>query len=693
MKNAGVPVIPTVRAASASAWTRCAASELERQASNVVVSRPRRRGVLAKIRVAEGLLILEQQRVVLPELALLLGADRRDRRGSGLRVERIERQMAVDLANLRRVLREHGVDRRLGALAERTLVVAERDDHDRRVGGTARRAERRRRSCAAAASSTVILAAGAQVLGHLLRPLRLEMRLDARRELVRASRPAEAATRSRRRTASPRRRSPVRARAPAPRRTPPGSGRPASPHPPPAARSPSRRSPGPARRRPRRPACRHLALVEVVLHPALRARRRRCRGRSGWRRPSCGHCRRERSCPRLAAGRRAHRAEGERDERESTRIFGISSLKRSASLALYPGARPERIRPCSPRSPRPSSQKQRLRARRSRQSDSPLGIKLAYGAPSFAGAAMAIPLAIHLHDLLLRRRSWCRWAVIALAKALGRAFDALTDPLMGWVSDRTRSALGTAPALDRDRRAGARRSRSWPCSRRRRALDPTRPPGSGSARRYILYYLSRPCTRSRTTGSGPSSRSTTASARACSAGSRASRSAGTMVASAMPGLLAARARRARRLLLVRGRLRRAADRALLEPRLARARAPRLRQARRRIRSCPACAACCATGVFRLLLSVYVIGAHHRRDPGHADAVLRHVRAEAREPDVLDLALPDVYFGSASCSCRLGLARARRSARSSPWLVSFVSGVTGSLGAVLRAARATGSGSA
>lgn len=71
----------------------------------------------------------------------------------------------------------------------------------------------------------------------------------------------------------------------------------------------------------------------------------------------------------------------------------------------------------------------------------PLRIKLAYGAPNFAGAAMAIPIAIHLSifysDVIL-----VPLGVIALAKALGRAWDALTDPIMGWVSDHTKSRWG-----------------------------------------------------------------------------------------------------------------------------------------------------------------------------------------------------------------------------------------------------------
>ncbi len=71
----------------------------------------------------------------------------------------------------------------------------------------------------------------------------------------------------------------------------------------------------------------------------------------------------------------------------------------------------------------------------------PLRIKLAFGAPSFAGAGMAIPIVIHLtifySDVVLVPLGF-----IALVKAVARAFDALTDPLMGWVTDRTHSRWG-----------------------------------------------------------------------------------------------------------------------------------------------------------------------------------------------------------------------------------------------------------
>lgn len=69
------------------------------------------------------------------------------------------------------------------------------------------------------------------------------------------------------------------------------------------------------------------------------------------------------------------------------------------------------------------------------------GVKLAYGGPAFAGAAMAIPIGIFMpvfySDVVL-----APLGMIALATALARAFDALTDPVVGWLSDKTRSRWG-----------------------------------------------------------------------------------------------------------------------------------------------------------------------------------------------------------------------------------------------------------
>ncbi len=77
-------------------------------------------------------------------------------------------------------------------------------------------------------------------------------------------------------------------------------------------------------------------------------------------------------------------------------------------------------------------------------SDAPsisLAVKLAFGAPGFGGAAMAIPIAVLMpqfySDVVL-----APLGMIALATAVARAFDALTDPVVGWLSDRTRTRWG-----------------------------------------------------------------------------------------------------------------------------------------------------------------------------------------------------------------------------------------------------------
>lgn len=71
----------------------------------------------------------------------------------------------------------------------------------------------------------------------------------------------------------------------------------------------------------------------------------------------------------------------------------------------------------------------------------PLRIKLLYGAPSFAGAAMVIPIFIHMPkfyaDVVLVPLGY-----LAMAIAIARSLDALSDPLMGWISDHTHTRLG-----------------------------------------------------------------------------------------------------------------------------------------------------------------------------------------------------------------------------------------------------------
>src|SRR5262245_66085187 len=71
----------------------------------------------------------------------------------------------------------------------------------------------------------------------------------------------------------------------------------------------------------------------------------------------------------------------------------------------------------------------------------PRSLLLLYGAPSFAGAAMLVPIYIHLpkfySDVI-----GVPLGYLAIAIAAARALDALSDPVVGWLSDRTRSRWG-----------------------------------------------------------------------------------------------------------------------------------------------------------------------------------------------------------------------------------------------------------
>jgi GPH family glycoside/pentoside/hexuronide:cation symporter len=98
----------------------------------------------------------------------------------------------------------------------------------------------------------------------------------------------------------------------------------------------------------------------------------------------------------------------------------------------------ERIRAGAPEANAPATPGPAAGAPRERL---PLGVKLAYGLPSIAGAAMAIPIGIHMTKFYSDNVG-VALGYIALGQAVARAFDAISDPLMGWISDRTRSRWG-----------------------------------------------------------------------------------------------------------------------------------------------------------------------------------------------------------------------------------------------------------
>jgi GPH family glycoside/pentoside/hexuronide:cation symporter len=71
----------------------------------------------------------------------------------------------------------------------------------------------------------------------------------------------------------------------------------------------------------------------------------------------------------------------------------------------------------------------------------PLSLLLLYGIPSFAGAAMLVPIYIHLPKFYSDVVG-VPLGFLAIGIAGARALDALSDPLVGWLSDRTRSRWG-----------------------------------------------------------------------------------------------------------------------------------------------------------------------------------------------------------------------------------------------------------
>jgi GPH family glycoside/pentoside/hexuronide:cation symporter len=71
----------------------------------------------------------------------------------------------------------------------------------------------------------------------------------------------------------------------------------------------------------------------------------------------------------------------------------------------------------------------------------PTSTKILYGAPNVAGAALIIPILINMPkfyaDVVLVPLGF-----LAIAIALARSLDAISDPVVGWLSDRTRTRWG-----------------------------------------------------------------------------------------------------------------------------------------------------------------------------------------------------------------------------------------------------------
>ena len=71
----------------------------------------------------------------------------------------------------------------------------------------------------------------------------------------------------------------------------------------------------------------------------------------------------------------------------------------------------------------------------------PLGVKLAFSAPALASVGLTLPI-FALMPKFYSDEILAPLGLIAIAIAIARAFDAITDPAMGWISDRVKTPWG-----------------------------------------------------------------------------------------------------------------------------------------------------------------------------------------------------------------------------------------------------------
>jgi GPH family glycoside/pentoside/hexuronide:cation symporter len=304
----------------------------------------------------------------------------------------------------------------------------------------------------------------------------------------------------------------------------------------------------------------------------------------------------------------------------------------------------------------------------------PLGVQLAYGMPSFAGAAMAIPLAIHLtifySDVVLVPLGW-----IALAKAVSRAFDAMTDAVMGWVTDRTRSRFGRRRpymAVGAPLAAVAFVALFAPPAN----LTPTAA-GAWLLSCYVLYYLFHTIYLIPHYGLGPELTQDYHERSRLFGISEAFTVAGTIVAALLPSLLvAALGDRdgylafgvlfgALLTLLYWNLVLRVRERPDFVHRPSNPLVPGVRRVMR-------------NRVFRILLVVYVVGSITGAIPGMLIPYFTKYVLKPPDPNRWLSILLASYFVSGFVFLPAWIWAARRFGKKPVWLASFVSAVTGSV---------------
>ena len=288
---------------------------------------------------------------------------------------------------------------------------------------------------------------------------------------------------------------------------------------------------------------------------------------------------------------------------------------------------------------------------------------------------MAIPIVIHL-TIFYSDEVLVPLGFIALVKAIARAFDALTDPVMGWVTDHTRSRWG--------------RRRPWMMIGAPLAAlsfialfappeDLT--PGSAAvwfAIAYVSYYLFHTVYEIPHGGLGPEL-TLDYNERNVLFGWRAPfLVGGTMVAATLPPLLigALAGVRAGYIafavifgILLTGlyanlvwRVREREDFVNRDPN------PLVPGVRRVMRN----------RAFRVLLAVYVTGSITGAIPGLMMPYFTKYVLQPENPDQWLGIFLFVYFGSGFVSLPFWMWLARKLGKKQTWLISFVPGMTGSL---------------
>jgi GPH family glycoside/pentoside/hexuronide:cation symporter len=302
-----------------------------------------------------------------------------------------------------------------------------------------------------------------------------------------------------------------------------------------------------------------------------------------------------------------------------------------------------------------------------------LRVRLAFGAPSFAGAAMAIPLAIHLtifySDVVLVPLGW-----IALAKAISRAFDAMTDSVMGWITDRTRSRWGRRRpymALGAPAAAIFFVALFAPPE----TLTPAAA-GTWLLACYVLYYLFHTIYLIPHYGLGPELTQDYHERSRLFGLSESFTVAGTMVAAALPGLLVARLGQregyltfallfaALLTLLYWNLVVQVRERADFVHRPPNPLVPGVRRVMR-------------NRVFRILLAVYLAGAITGAIPGMLIPYFTTYVLKPENPTFWLSVFLFVYFASGFVLLPAWIWAARRFGKKPVWLASFVAAVTGS----------------